>query len=384
VAAPAPGKGRPQKPIAAPGGPLACATVDGMAPAHPPVDPAPRVLPDEPAAGIASLGATSGGVWSREQACAVLSPGAVDALVRSGVWQLVWPGVYADGGCVLTPEQSAFAAVLASGGAGQPLRRGRPHPSTGERTVRLVAVAAGRTAARVWQLPLVDDDDPATGRKDRLHHDVAVLSQRGDVVQGDQVLHRRQPAFGAGDLVGLASGLWLTSPLRTLIDCRLLLRPDAFVCVLDDALHRGLVSEAALAGACARIRTWRGAPAFRRAVGLADGRAESPGETLTRLVLRPVLPGLVPQVELFDEAVRPLARFDLADEDLRLAVELDGRLGHEGAAMVAKDRGRDRATEARGWVTERVTWFEVRRRQQALQRRVLARADELRRRAAAG
>jgi very-short-patch-repair endonuclease len=38
--------------------------------------------------------------------------------------------------------------------------------------------------------------------------------------------------------------------------------------------------------------------------------------------------------------------------------------------MVAKDRRRDRRTEAYGWRTERVTWFELRREQPAVLRRI--------------
>lgn len=331
--------------------------------------------PDSP---LALLGDRTGAVWTREQALQVVTAGEIDVRVRQGVWQVAWPGVYADGGFDLDAEQQAFAAVLASGGAGQPRAHGPRNTATGVRPERLVAVASGRTAARVWQLPLVDDDDPATGAQDHLHHDVAVLVQAGDLRWGGRVLHRHQPAFAAGDVVRLPSGLWATSALRTLIDCRLLLTHEALVCAMDDALHRELVSPSRLAAACTRIRGWRAAPAFRRAADLADGRAESPGETLTRLVLQPVLPGLVPQVSLWDDAVRLLAVFDLADEALMLAVEFDGRVGHEGGAMVARDRHRDRSAEARGWTTERVTWFEVRRQQASLQRRVTETATRLR------
>ena len=110
--------------------------------------------------------------------------------------------------------------------------------------------------------------------------------------------------------------------------------------------------------------------ALQAAVRLADGRAESPPETLARLLLLPALPGLEPQVELYDEAWRPVARFDLGDRSVRLAVECDGKAAHAGAAMVAKDRRRDRRTEAYGWRTERVTWFELRREQPAVLRRI--------------
>ncbi|HWH28108.1 MAG TPA: hypothetical protein VNU26_03940 [Mycobacteriales bacterium] len=307
-----------------------------------------------------------------------MTTSAVDSRVRDGSWEVVWPGTYADGGSVLTAEQLGHAAVLASRGEGQPVEFGRPDPATGQRRRGLVAVAAGRLAARVWQLPLIDDDDPATGAQDWLHSDVAVRLPLPDVHHAGRVLHRHQLSFGAGDLTQTSSGLWITTPLRTLIDCRLLLTHEALVCAMDGALHRGLVSAQRLGAAARRIERWRGAPAFRAAAAVADGRAESPGETLTRLVLAPVLPGLVPQVQLFDHAVRLVARFDLGDEELKLAVEFDGRRAHAGEPMVAKDRGRDLRTEPFGWTTERVRWFEVRRQQEAVRRRVLSRAERLR------
>jgi very-short-patch-repair endonuclease len=91
-----------------------------------------------------------------------------------------------------------------------------------------------------------------------------------------------------------------------------------------------------------------------------------------------VPPGLVPRVELFDAGMRLVARLDLGDEEAKLAVEADGKKGHAGTQMVAKDRRRDRRTGSFGWATERTTWFEVRRQQAALRERVVA-AHEARR-----
>ncbi|HUR52463.1 MAG TPA: hypothetical protein VMZ11_10115 [Mycobacteriales bacterium] len=57
-----------------------------------------------------------------------------------------------------------------------------------------------------------------------------------------------------------------------------------------------------------------------------------------------------------------MARLDLGDEERLFGVEADGRAGHAGANMVAKDRRRDRRTEALGWRVERVTWHDLRTR----------------------
>ncbi|MGI8536712.1 MAG: hypothetical protein ACR2K2_09480 [Mycobacteriales bacterium] len=326
---------------------------------------------------LSDLGADSLGVWTRAQALTMLSAGEVDALVRRRIWQVVWSGVYADGGFVLDAEQRAMAAVLAAGGADQPVAFGAPDPDTGRQRRRLRAVACGRSAARVWQLPLIDDDDPATGRREAVLDDVASWRHLAPQSCGERRLCTHEPTFGQGDLIRLPSGLWLTSPLRTMVDSARLLTHEALVCVVDDALHRSLVVPVQLEERSAARRGDEGAPAWRRAVRLADGRAEAPTETLARLLLLPVLPDLRPQVVLYDKAARLVARFDLGDEGVLLAVETDGRAGHAGEQMVAKDRRRDRHAAAYGWWTERATWYDLRRRQDDFRTRIVSKHAEL-------
>lgn len=323
----------------------------------------------------ADLGARTRGVWTRREALTLLSRGRVDGLVQRGEWQAPWPGVYADGGVELDIEQRGWAAVLASGG--------RHERAGGAQLPK--AVVCGRLAARLHGLPLIDDEDPATGGREHLIDDVAVrwggvqlTSLLPDGRQRILLRHRRD--YGADDVVRRPSGLHVTSYGTTVLDCAHLLQPDALVCLLDDVLHRELLSRSELN---AMIRGWAWQPgvvALRRAALLADGRAESPNETLVRLVLKPHLPGLVPQHRLRNERGRILARFDLGDEHLRLAVEADGRAGHAGPRMAARDQRRDRVSDGYGWRTERCTWFEARCRQQELVRRMLDAARDQERR----
>lgn len=313
------------------------------------------------------LGEGTGGNWTRKAAVALLGRARVDALVRDGYWQELYPGIYTDGGTLPDPEQRGWAAVLAAGGG----------------------CAAGRTAARVYGIPLIDDDDPATGALDVVHDDVlasrsrtvhggdlllpcGVAFARGGCADTRLVLHQRRNEVAPEEVMQVGSGLLVTAHARTLFDCAALLTQEALVCAIDDALHRKLVTAAEL-GRTAERRSWMpGAPSFRAALARADGRAESPAETLTRLLLLPHLPGLVPQVELR----RGGARFDLADEAALFAVESDGRRGHAGDEMAAKDHRRDRRTGGFGWRTERVRWFELRRQQAAVVDRVVASYDE--------
>ena len=307
------------------------------------------------------LGTASGGVWKRADAVrAGLSPEQVRRRLERGEWQRVRRGVMTDGGITPDALMRGWAAVVAAGGA--------------ER-----ARATGRTTARLLALPLIDDADPATGSSDAAVDDVLVpvdtrLRQRPTL----RVFRSRLGEHQRVRLGGCPS-LSLEAALPHLAA---VLSPEALVCLLDAALHRGLLEPARLPDVVDR-RGARYTSVLRRAVALADRRAESPAETLARLLLLPVLPGLVPQVRLLDSAYRVVARFDLADEGLRLAVEVDGKAGHAGAEMAARDHRRDRKTATYGWTTERCTWWELRRDQPALRRRVLATAERLDQRRAA-
>lgn len=313
---------------------------------------------------LSSLGATTCSVWTRASALRLLSPGAVRARLNDGTWQVVLPGIYTDGGHVPTVQQRAYATVLASGGGHQP-KAGPP--------VRVAA--AGRTAARHWRFPLIDDDDPATGAYECVVDDVHVRGGGRTRSTTTGVLRRHDLVLRPGDLRRLSSGLVVTSPVRTLVHCASLLTHEALVCALDDALHRDVVSAADLDAAVAAHVGEPGAPALRRAVAAADGRAESPAETLARLLLHPAIPALEPQVTLHDDDWgRVLARFDLGDRRARFAVEADGKRGHAG--MAAKDRRRDRSSRRHGWRTERLTWWELRCRQSVVVREMVEAHEE--------
>ncbi len=315
---------------------------------------------------MAELGATSLGIWTRREALTRFTPAQIDTRTRRGDWQVLWRGVYADASTPLTPLPRAVAGLLAVGGSERPVLRG------GEQRRQVRAVACGRMAARIWQIPLIEDRDPATGAYEHLLDDVAVTRHLPDQGWAGRTLLPQQRWIPRTDRVRLAGGLWVTTPLQTAVDLCVLQALEPLVCALDGALHTGQVALADLEQACAEHEGNRGAPLLRQAISLADARAEAPSETLARLLLLPVLPGLTPQVELCDDAARVVARFDLGDRTARFAVEADGKAAHAGAEMVAKDRRRDRRTEAYGWRTERVTWFDLRRRQGQVIQEVLA------------
>ena len=324
----------------------------------------------------AHLGTASLGVWRRRDALRVLTRDELALDIGEGTIHCPLPGVCMDGGFQPSDEHWLAIAVLASSASVPTQLRAKDDVSA------LVALGCGRTAARVHGIPLIDDHDPATQADDQYHHDVAVFRHLRDMRstphpdRPTQTLHRFQLRLDRSDVVQHESGLFLTTHLRTLYDLTSLVSPEALVCAMDWCLHHGKVTVEQLEAFIVGHKGWRSTRAFSRAVALADARAESPHETLTRLLLKPLWPALTPQVRLYDERGRIVARFDHADEEIRLAVESDGRIGHSGQAMKAKDDRRDRRTSLQhGYATERVTWFEVRRLQSATRARILAVRD---------
>lgn len=111
-----------------------------------------------------------------------------------------------------------------------------------------------------------------------------------------------------------------------------------------------------------------------------DGRAESAGETRTRLLLRSFgVVGFQPQYEL--PTTSGLFRADFADPARRVIIEFDGKAkyaeyGPTDQVLLA-ERSRENALVEAGWIFLRLEWqhldapMELRRRLQA----TLARAD---------
>ena len=82
-------------------------------------------------------------------------------------------------------------------------------------------------------------------------------------------------------------GVAVTTVPRTLVDLARTASLITAVVAIDDALHRGLVTTDELAECAHRSRFARGHAAAVRAMRLADGRSESPGETLALIVFSP-------------------------------------------------------------------------------------------------
>ena len=302
----------------------------------------------------AALG-DAAGIWTRQQALAAgYTAGQIDTRRAMGLWQVLQRGVYTDGGTPPHPAQRAGAACLAGG-------RG--------------AVAAGRTAARVHLFPLIDDEDPATGRCEigidevALREGVHRASRAVDVpARQPGTLLMSQQQLPPQDVV-LVSGVRVMTKARTLFSLARDLPFEAAVAATDHALRAGDVTKEDLETLAERLAGHRGVTAFRRVIAFADERAESVHESVTRVVVTgPDLPEWTPQLRVRSDG-RIVARVDLGNNAFRLAVEADGTAFHSGKA-VAKDHTRDELIGRLGWHAVHVSWFDARVRPEAVRARV--------------
>jgi hypothetical protein len=159
--------------------------------------------------------------------------------------------------------------------------------------------------------------------------------------------------------VELVHDVRVTTPLRTALDLGRLARRDHAIAALDALLRLGRFDRPALLLEIARFRGQRGVVQLRALAPIADGRAESPGESVLRLRwLDTGLPRPEPQVEVrLNGLLR--ARLDLAVAELRFAVEYDGWDWHSSAAQRAHDRERRTWLRANGWTVLVLTKREV-------------------------
>lgn len=167
-------------------------------------------------------------------------------------------------------------------------------------------------------------------------------------------------------------GLRLTTPLRTAFDLARLLPPTSAVIGLDRLLHMRLVSADEVLAVVRERRGWRGLARARSALSLADGGAESPQESLLRLLwVGAGLPRPRCNVVIRHLDRRFVARVDLLDDAAGVVGEYDGAY-HAGSARRSDDARRQGELERVGLVVVRATGHDVdhQRRREAWQERL--------------
>jgi hypothetical protein len=152
-------------------------------------------------------------------------------------------------------------------------------------------------------------------------------------------------------------GIAATTPLRTAWDLGRFASRDNAIVALDGLLRHGTFTQDVLVGDVERFRRQRGVVQLRALAPLADGRAESPGESVLRLRWLDCtsLPSPTPQVRVLSNAGAEIYRIDLAVEEIRFGVEYDGELWHSTDEAITHDaQRREWLRRERGWAIEAV------------------------------
>jgi predicted transcriptional regulator of viral defense system len=237
------------------------------------------------------------------------------------------------------------------------LRRGTytamPDPGRAEAaiaTARLIprAVVSHRSAVLLHGLPLLGSQPPVP--------EITVPPRSGGKLAAVH-LHRAQ--LRPGDVCAIA-GADVTSVARSVVDLARH-RPTAVaVAAIDAALYRRVVTDEQIADVLDFCRAWPRIRAARRAVNLSDGRAESPLESASRLVLTWLrLPAAEPQKYIFDRHGKFVGRADFYWDEFGVVGEADGRGKYDDRLVLTKEKDRQEAFEDLGLVVVRWGWLHV-------------------------
>jgi hypothetical protein len=301
-------------------------------------------------AALQGLATRQGGVFTAAQALRHgYSRDEIRARLASGRWLRVRRGIYRGAGDVDGYAVRVAAAVLAC-------TSGR-------------AVASHASAAYLHGIPLLEGPKRV---ELTLPPEALTTSVKGCV------LHR-------GPLTGWSTRIAevrATTPTRTVVD---LARDHSFAEAVAAADHvlRGGATAAQLTDAMHRLRGTPGQQKVRRVVDFADGRSESVGESLARVVF--AQHGL-PPAELGQPVYASGRRLGIVDflwRDQRTAAEFDGRIKYQpgndrGDERLWHEKLREDAIRDAGLEVVRITWDQVTRHPEqavGLVRKAFARAQ---------
>ncbi|QWC83841.1 type IV toxin-antitoxin system AbiEi family antitoxin domain-containing protein [Nocardioidaceae bacterium] len=288
--------------------------------------------------------AARGGVFTRGE---VLATGYTDDdikhLVRSGDWRRVRRGRFVTSDAWNAADEVQRLAM-------------RCHACvvTGRR-----CVLSHETAATLSHLPVVLPH--AAPVDDDLIH-LTVPTPRGS---RPRVRSRAHVAAVPEHHRALAHGLVVTSPLRTALDLARRYGELTGVVAADAALNRGAQLDE-LRDMVEETAHWPGASHTRRLAELTDAGSQSPGETVSRLIVAALGLGPVTTQARIEHGNRH------ADVDLllgRLVIEFDGRSKYGDLRRFGRDRTpeellwdekqREDWLRSLGYTVVRLTWSDL-------------------------
>ncbi len=270
------------------------------------------------------------GLLLRDRALATIDPDDLLTALRSGRLRRIQRGIYLPRQVEATPLVLARAALLSSGVLG--------------------AVPSHVTAAWVHHV--------AVPAEHRVQHVTVSRDQRR---RNRRDLHFHTRSLGCGE-VQRCDRVPVTTVARTLADLTTSLDRLPAVWALDDALRRGLCTEAEVVAVVEKWRGGAGCVQAQQRIDEADGVAESILETAGRLILRDGgVPLPIPQYTLRAADGTFVARLDGAYLREKVALEFDGADPHGLPEAVFRDRWRQNRLPELGWTVLRFTWWDVMR-----------------------
>lgn len=165
------------------------------------------------------------------------------------------------------------------------------------------------------------------------------------------------PVAEAG--TGMAGGMPVCTPAVAVLQLADWTGVEAGTVAAEAGLHRGLIGDGELSQVRELLRLGRGRAHADLVVDLAGPHSESPGETLTLLVLRALGVGPIQQQVPIALPGGGVARVDFLLPDHGVVIEFDGGVKYEGAdgrAALVREKQREDGIRATGREVVRLTW----------------------------
>lgn len=285
---------------------------------------------------VARLSAQAGLVTAIEARACGYTNLSLHRLVAKGDLFRARSGCFVDGrllGGASPEERHALTARAVSRGYRQ------PHAISHVSALVILGLPLLNITPDLVHLTLTGPGLPRTVPGLRVHPALpdSVVRHRG----GDHVVHPAMAIVQSAALAGVTAG----------------------VAAADAALHSGQVTRKDLEIALRVARLGPGRAHARAAVDLADGLAESPGESWTRVLFASLgLPKVEPQVVIRDTRGRFVGRVDFLFRAERTIVEFDGLVkyaGADGRQALVDEKRREDALRSLGFQVVRLTWRDL-------------------------
>lgn len=284
----------------------------------------------------ARLAAQAGFVTATEAYSCGYTSVSLSRLVASGDLFRARAGCFVDGG-LLTGARAEAVHALTARAVSRAYRQ--PHAISHVSALAVHGLPLLNVRSETVHLTLTGPGWPRSLRGLTVHPELPDSVARHH--HGSRVVHPAMAVVQSAALVGIAAG----------------------VAAADAALASGQVITKDLEVALRIARLGPGRADARAAVELADGLAESPGESWARVLFFSLgLPAVEPQAEIRDARGLLVGRVDFLFRAYRTIVEFDGLVkycGADGRQALVDEKRREDALRSLGYQVVRLTWRDL-------------------------